>query len=91
MGVVRVGLNEVRLDCSRHDAVTQSVTTQHIVLGSGSIQLYPLQIRYAWPSELDLMAKLVGLQLEARWDGWDRRPYTAGSKTTISVWGAPPD
>ena len=91
VGVVRVGLNEVRLDCSRHDAVTQSVTTQHIVLGSGSIQLYPLQIRYAWPSELDLMAKLVGLQLEARWDGWDRRPYTAGSKTTISVWGAPPD
>ncbi len=91
VGVVRVGLNEVRLDCSRHDAVTQSVTTQHIVLGSGSIHLYPLQIRYAWPSELDLMAKLVGLQLEARWDGWDCRPYTAGSKTTISVWGAPPD
>jgi SAM-dependent methyltransferase len=90
VGVVSVGLNEVRLDCSRHDAVTQSVASQHIVLGSGSIRLYPVQIRYAWPSELDLMAKLAGLQLEARWDGWDRRPYTAGSETTISVWGAPP-
>ncbi len=65
VGAVKVGLNEARLVCSRHDAVTQSVTTQHIVLGRGSIQLYPVQIRYAWPSELELMAKLVGLQLEA--------------------------
>ena len=47
-------------------------TTQHMVLGGGRTTLYPVQIRYAWPSELDLMAKLAGLRLESRWDGWDR-------------------
>jgi SAM-dependent methyltransferase len=90
VSVVRIGVDDVRLDCSRHDPTTQSVSSQHVVLESGNIQLYPVQMRYAWPSELDLMAKLAGLRLEARWDGWDRRPFTAGSDTTISVWAAPP-
>ncbi len=91
MSVIDVGLNDVRLDCSRHDAATQTVSTQHVVLDGAGTRLYPVQIRYAWPSELDLMAKLAGLELKARCDGWDRRPFTAGSDTTISVWSAPPD
>ncbi len=90
MSVIEVGIDGVRLDCSRHDATTQSVSSQHVVLEGGNIRLYPVQMRYAWPSELDLMAKLAGLRLESRWDGWDRRPFTAGSDTTISVWSAPP-
>ena len=90
LSVVQVGVDEVRLECSRHDAGTQSVITQHVVLGGGQTTLYPVQIRYAWPSELDLMAKLAGLGLESRWDGWDRQPYTSSSFTTISVWKTPP-
>jgi Methyltransferase domain len=89
VSVIEVGIDGVRLDCSRHDATTQSVSSQHVVLEGGNIRLYPVQMRYAWPSELDLMAKLAGLRLESRWDGWDRRPFTAGSDTTISVWSAP--
>jgi len=89
LSVVQVGVDEVRLECSRHDAGAQSVTTQHVVLAGGKTTLYPLQIRYAWPSELDLMAKLAGLQLESRWDGWGRQPYTSSSFTTISVWKVP--
>jgi SAM-dependent methyltransferase len=88
VSVVNIGPDEVRLDCSHHDAVAQSVTSQHVVLADGRTRLYPVQLRYAWPSELDLMAKLAGLGLEARWDGWDRRPYTSTSLTTISVWKA---
>jgi SAM-dependent methyltransferase len=89
VGTVKIGLEEVRLECSRHDAVSQIVTTQSIVFANGRTTLYPLQIRYAWPPELDLMAKLAGLELESRWDGWDRQPYTASSFTTVSVWQAP--
>jgi SAM-dependent methyltransferase len=88
VSAIKVALDEVHLECTRHDAVAQRVTTQHVVLASGGTRLYPVQIRYSWPSELDLMAKLAGLRLESRWDGWDRRPYTASSFTTISVWGA---
>lgn len=34
----------------------------------------PIRIRYSWPSELDLMAELVGLHLRARWSGWNGEP-----------------
>jgi hypothetical protein len=91
MSVMDVGLDGVLLECSRHDAVAQTVTSQHVSLGSRGTELYPVQIRYAWPAELDLMARIAGLHLEERWDGWDRRPFTAGSVTTISVWRAPMD
>jgi SAM-dependent methyltransferase len=86
---VRVDLDEVLLECSLHDAARQTVTSQQVALGSGGTSFYPLQIRYAWPSELDLMARMAGMELEARWDGWDLRPFTAGSFTTVSVWRTP--
>jgi hypothetical protein len=41
--------------------------------------------RYSWPSELDLMARIAGLRLKERWGYWDRRPYTANSRTVVSV------
>ena len=48
--------------------------------------MYPIQIRYAWPSELDLMARLAGLRLRHRWGDWRRGPFTAGSGSHISVY-----
>jgi hypothetical protein len=42
--------------------------------------------RYAWPSELDLMAQLAGLRLGDRWSGWSREPLTTDSHTHVSVW-----
>jgi hypothetical protein len=45
--------------------------------------------RYAWPSELDLMARIAGLSLTSRWSDWDRSPFTATSGKHISVWRKP--
>ncbi len=42
--------------------------------------------RYVWPAELDLMARLAGMTLEARWDGWTRARFTADSDQHVSVW-----
>jgi hypothetical protein len=42
-----------------------------------------------WPSELDLMARLAGLELRERWGDWDRSPFTAESTKHVSVWGKP--
>ncbi len=78
--------HHVRLDAARHDPLTQRVTSQHVVIGAEGVQLYPVQIRYAWPSELDLMGRLAGLRLRARWAGWDRAPFTASSERHISVY-----
>ena len=46
-------------------------------------------MRYAWPQETDLMAQLAGLELETRWGGWDKSPFTANSRMHISVYRKP--
>jgi hypothetical protein len=50
------------------------------------VRLYPVQIRYCWPSELDLMAQLAGLRLRERWSNWKREPFTSESGQHISIY-----
>ena len=51
------------------------------------MRLFPVVARYAWPSELDLMARIAGLRLHERWGDWERAAFTAASRNCISVWG----
>lgn len=83
----RVTLDEVVLGVSRHDPVHQRVDSQHVLLRADGIRLLPVSIRYTWPAELDLMARLAGLRLRDRWSGWRREPFTAGSGLHVSVYG----
>ncbi len=82
-----IGVAEVRLDVGRHDPVTQRLEESHVVLTREGVRLYPIVTRYAWPSELDLMARIAGLRLKNRWSGWNREPFTSTSDTHISVYG----
>ena len=66
----------------RRDALRRpggEVPTLHIFvrLTSEGVQLFPIVQRYTWPSELDLMARIAGLRLKERWDGWNRQPFTS--------------
>jgi SAM-dependent methyltransferase len=81
-----VETDEARQDITRHDPVSQLATTQHVYLTEGGIKMYPVQVRYAWPSELDLMARLAGLRLRDRWSDWRRSPFTNTSTGHISVY-----
>lgn len=81
----KVTTDEVQLDVGQHDAVAQRVVSQKVVIKNGAVEMYPLEIRYAWPSELDLMAQLAGLHLRERWSGWQREPFLSGSGKHISV------
>lgn len=81
-----VDTDEVRIDVTNHDPVAQVATTQHIHFTDDGVEMYPVQLRYAWPSELDLMARLAGLTLRDRWGGWDRQPFTAASTNHVSVY-----
>jgi SAM-dependent methyltransferase len=83
----QLGLDRARLDLARHDPVAQRVDFQHVVLAESGIRLYPGALRYAWPSELDLMARLAGLRLRERWGGWHREPFGADSGEHVSVYG----
>lgn len=84
-----VTTDRVELDIGEHDQVNQKVVSQKVVLTDGNVWLFPIQIRYVWPSELDLMAQLAGLRLRERLGGWRREPFNAESKKHISVyeWG----
>ena len=84
---IQVTEEQVQLDASRHDPVTQQITSQHVLLTEEGVRLYPVKIRYAFPSELDLMARLAGLARLHRWSSWDKQEFTAGSGMHISVSG----
>ena len=85
----RVRLDSVGLEISRHDPVAQQVTTQIVVLSQEGTKVYPVYLRYAWPSELDLMAQLAGLRLRARYGGWREEPFTSDSPSHVSIYEKP--
>jgi SAM-dependent methyltransferase len=82
-----IGVEEVRLDVGRHDPVTQRLDESHVYLSRQGLRLYPVVTRYAWPSELDLMARIAGLRLKERWSGWNREPFDSTSGRHVSVYG----
>lgn len=45
--------------------------------------------RYVWPSELDLMSQLAGLELESRHADWTDSGFTAESTSHVSVYRRP--
>jgi SAM-dependent methyltransferase len=77
----------VRLDVARFDPVTQILDESHVALTRDGVRLSPIVTRYAWPSEIDLMARIAGLRLVDRWGGWKQEPFTADSRRHISVYG----
>ncbi|MFN2526492.1 MAG: class I SAM-dependent methyltransferase [Actinomycetota bacterium] len=87
----RVEVNDIEVDrvvmgVSRHYPTQQRIDAQHIVLDDTGIHMYPVRLRYAWPAELDLMAAEAGMELNARWSGWSRDPFTEASERHISVY-----
>jgi hypothetical protein len=72
-----------------YDVVEQRLSGQHYHLEGGAIQASPIELRYAWPAELDLMARLAEMRLEQRWGGWGREPFTALSPAHVSVYEKP--
>ncbi|GAB3551621.1 class I SAM-dependent methyltransferase [Arthrobacter tumbae] len=74
-----------------YDVLTQHVTSHHVTFGpeladGRNAHIGRTPHRYIWPSELDLMARLAGFTLESRWADWDRSPFTAESRSHVSVY-----
>ena len=73
------------LQAVRVDPGEQLVYQQNISLTKGGIHLSPSVHRYASLGELDLMARLAGLERLERWGSWTREPYRPST-----TWGALP-
>jgi len=82
-----IGVDHVQLDVARHDPVKQLLEETHVTLSSKGIHLNPVMQRYAWPAELDLMARIAGLRLSERWGGWSGEPFTGTCSNCVSVYG----
>jgi len=80
-------IDSVRFEVAIHDPVLQTVAFQRIVIDKEGTRIVPHYMRYAWPSELDLMARLAGLERRQRWAWWDHTPFTARSKSHVTVYG----
>jgi SAM-dependent methyltransferase len=79
-----IGDGHTALEVERHDPVTQQIFYARVIAKARWAKH-----RYAWPSEIDLMARLAGLELAERWGGWDGRPFVRDSGLHVSVYQRP--
>lgn len=82
----QVQSDSVAFEVSEHDVRTQTVRSAHVIVTETGNQIFPVTIRYAWPSELDLMARLARFELEERWSSWGCEPFSSASTGHVSVW-----
>ena len=82
-----IEVDAVRIDLLKHDRATQTIEENHVQLSTKGVTFNPVVQRYAWPAELDLMARIAGLRLHNRWGGWKRQPFTSRSRRHVSQWG----
>ncbi len=71
------------------DLVGQISISHHYHIDGDRVRRTSPAFRYVWPSELDLMAELAGLEFESRWADWRRSPFTGESTSHVSVWRKP--
>jgi len=69
-----------------YDVVNQGLVSHHFEVHGDNARKSSGPFRYVWPSELDLMADIAGMELAERWSGWMREPFTSESRSHVSVW-----
>jgi SAM-dependent methyltransferase len=83
---IQIGDHDAQLDISLIELDKQVITSQHMFINEHGTRFYPVKIRYVWPSELDLMARLSNLQLKDRWGDWGKCRFTDESGKSISIY-----
>ncbi|MEV6028507.1 class I SAM-dependent methyltransferase [Streptomyces sp. NPDC052036] len=81
-------VSERHLGFDTFDLVQQILVSHHLTRDDeeGHYRRDSSRHRYAWPAELDLMARIAGLALERRVADWDGTPFAQDSTKHISVW-----
>ncbi|MGW3560942.1 class I SAM-dependent DNA methyltransferase [Streptomyces sp. NPDC000963] len=84
-------VSERHLGFDTFDLVEQVLVSHHLTRDGedGRYRRGASRHRYAWPAELDLMARIAGLALERRVADWDGTPFTQDSTKHVSVWRKP--
>jgi SAM-dependent methyltransferase len=70
-----------------YDILHQHVVSHHFTFDDNNeAKLNRSRHRYIWPSELDLMARIAGFELESRYADWDYSDFTSESRSHVSVY-----
>ena len=85
----RLELNFAWLQALRVDPAEQVVYQQDVLFSKDGNRFVPSVHRYATLGELDLMARIAGLERRERWGGWTREAYTARSPMVLATYAAP--
>jgi SAM-dependent methyltransferase len=76
----------VEIEAARHDRARQAIEVRYLTLTGAGLGVRPLALRYAWPAEIDLMARLAGAELAQRWADWQGSSYGPTSQAHVSVY-----
>ncbi|GAB3213734.1 class I SAM-dependent DNA methyltransferase [Marinactinospora thermotolerans] len=87
--LLSVAEDEVVLEAAQIFPADQYMRTTKVRVTSRGVRLLPANHRYAWPAELDLMARLAGLELEHRWSDWHGTPFADTSREHVTVYRRP--
>ena len=79
----------LHLVLSQHQPTQQAIEVIHVLAGPNGMHRYQVQLNYAWPLELDLMATLAGLELLERAGGWDHQPYDQATVDHVTIYHKP--
>ena len=85
--VAAVSIDSLEVNARLYNPATQTIEGTRMRLSTDGIVSWPIVFRYAWPSEIDLMARIAGLILVDRWGGWNGEAFTSTSDRHISVYG----
>lgn len=80
---------EDRWDVDEYRFATQDFVSHHYSVRNGELVRNSIPFRYVWPEELDLMARMAGMERHGRWADWDRQPFGDESTKHVSVWRKP--
>jgi SAM-dependent methyltransferase len=89
LSVFEVQPDRVTLSGGTDDPVTGQYRGVFLVVDADGPKFYPIGGRTVTHFEMDLMAQLAGLELEARWADWKGTPFGAKSQMHVSIYRKP--
>jgi SAM-dependent methyltransferase len=82
----RMSADRVEFQLAEYDEVEHKLKRVFLNVVNGETRLHVANDTYATPRELDLIARIAGLELEHRWSDWEKSPFTVHSTRHVSVY-----
>ncbi|MGH8906735.1 MAG: class I SAM-dependent DNA methyltransferase [Egibacteraceae bacterium] len=89
MRMIRATPGNLVLQFRQLNPAEQRLESHYMMVSNHDLQLMSARFRYAWPGELDLMARMANLKLRERLGSWRGQPFTAESTHHVSIYELP--